>query len=84
MSKKTFILAAMAEMLAASNDMYGSPLLPVNRPMEYKRTSSKDKKKCKSCKHFSKGDYNCYCSIHSRTYVSPMDVACGGYEKRKK
>lgn len=83
MNKKDFFIHAMYGLLAAPNDLYGAPLLPANRPREDRRTNS-EKKKCKSCKHFSKGDYVCYCHIHSRSYVSPMDVACGGYKKRKK
>lgn len=84
MSKKLMMLSAMAGMLAASaNEVYGAPLLPANRPRGDMRTSS-EKKKCKSCKYFGKGEHVCYCHIHSRSYVSPMDVACGGYKKRKK
>lgn len=86
MSKKTFILSAMAGMLAASNNLYGAPLLPANRPREDKRTNS-EKKKCKSCKHFLKyGNGRCSCVINSRVYyrVYPMAVACNAYKKRNK
>ena len=86
MSKKTFILSAMAGMLAASNDLYGAPLLPANRPREDRRTNS-DKKKCKSCKHFlNYGNGRCSCVISSRVSyrVSPMAVACNAYKKRNK
>ena len=34
MSKKPGIIMAMAGMLSASNDVYGAPLLPANRPRE--------------------------------------------------
>ena len=86
MSKKLMMLSAMAGMLAASaNGVYGAPLLPANRPREGQRTNS-EKKKCKSCKYFSKGSNGrCICKIHVRTYgVNPMDVACGEYKKRNK
>lgn len=86
MSKKTFILSAMAGMLAASNNLYGAPLLPANRPREDKRTNS-EKKKCKSCKHFlNYGNGRCSCVINSRVYyrVYPMAVACNAYKKRNK
>lgn len=86
MSKKTFILSAMAGMLAASNDLYGAPLLPANRPREDRRTNS-EKKKCKSCKHFRKvGNCMCSCVINSRVSyrVYPMAVACNEYKKRNK
>lgn len=86
MNKKAFILTAMAGMLAASNDLYGSPLLPANRPREDRRTNS-EKKKCKSCKHFLKeGNGRCSCVINSRVSyrVYPMAVACNAYKKRNK
>ena len=86
MSKKLMMLSAMAGMLAAStNDVYGAPLLPANRPREDKRTNS-EKKKCKSCKHFDKGSNGrCSCKIHVRVYgVNPMDVSCSEYKKRSK
>lgn len=86
MSKKLMMLSAMAGMLAASaNDVYGAPLLPANRPMEDRRTN-RDKKKCKSCKHFSKGSNGrCSCKIYVRGYgLNPMGVACGEYKKRNK
>ena len=85
MSKIDFFIHAMAGMLAASNEMYGAPLLPANRPRKDMRTS-KEKKKCKSCKHFCKeSNGRCYCGFGVRSYgVSPMDVACGEYKKRKK
>ena len=86
MSKKLMMLSAMAGMLAASaNEVYGAPILPANRPREDKRTNN-EKKKCKSCKHFSKGSNGrCSCKIHIRTYgVGPMEVACGEYKKRNK
>ena len=85
MNKKDFFIHAMAGMLAASNDLYGAPLLPANRPREDRRTNS-EKKKCKSCKHFDKGSNGrCSCKIHVRPYgLNPMDVACGEYKKRNK
>lgn len=85
MSKKLGIITAMAGMLSASNDMYGAPLLPANRPREDKRTSA-EKKKCKSCRHFQKdSNGKCFCGIHVRIYgVGPMVVACAEYKKRKK
>ena len=86
MSKKLMMLSAMAGMLAASaNEVYGAPLLPANRPREDKRTNS-EKKKYKSCKHFSNGSNGrCSCKIHVRVYgVNPMDVSCGEYKKRNK
>lgn len=86
MNKKTFMLTAMAGMLAASNDLYGAPLLPANRPREDRRTNS-EKKKCKSCKHFRKvGNCMCSCVIYSRVSykVYPMAVACNAYKKRNK
>lgn len=86
MSKKLMMLSAMAEMFAASaNEVYGAPLLPANRPRGDKRTN-RDKKKCKSCKHFSKGSNGrSYCKIYVRAYgVDPMEVACGEYKKRNK
>jgi hypothetical protein len=86
MSKKAWMLAAMAGMLAAPNDLYGAPLLPANRPREDKRTNE-EKKKCKSCKHFLKErDGRCSCAIYSRVsyMVYPMAVACGAYKKRNK
>lgn len=83
MSKKAWVIAAMAGMLAASNDLYGAPLLPANRQREDKRTN-RDRKKCKSCKHFCKGSNGrCSCKIHIRGYgVNPMDVACGEWKKK--
>lgn len=86
MSKKLMMLSAMAGMLAASaNDVYGAPLLPADRPREDKRTN-RDKKKCKSCKHFRKGSNGrSSCKIYVRSYgLNPMDVACGEYKKRNK
>lgn len=86
MSKKLMMLSAMAGMLAAStNEVYGAPLLPANRPREDKRTN-RDKKKCKSCKHFSKGSNGrCSCKIYVRSYgFDPMEAACGEYKKRNK
>lgn len=85
MSKKTFILSAVAGMLAASKDLYGAPLLPASRPREDRRTNS-EKKKCKSCKHFCKGpNGRCSCNIYVRGYgLNPMDVACIEYKKRNK
>lgn len=87
MAKKLMMISAMAGMLAASaNEVYGAPLLPANRPREDKRTN-RDKKKCKSCKHFRKMDNGfCSCGIHARVsyHVYPMNVACGEYKKRNK
>ena len=86
MSKKAWMLAAMAGMLATSKDIYGAPLLPANRPREDRRTVE-EKKKCKSCKYFRKeGHGRCSCSIYSRVSygVYPMAVACGKYKKRNK
>lgn len=86
MNKKEYMLTVMAGMLTASNDLYGAPLLPANRPREDRHTNS-EKKKCKSCKHFRKMDNGfCSCGIHARVsyHVYPMNVACGEYKKRKK
>lgn len=86
MNKKDFLILAMSGMLSASNDVYGAPLLPANRPREDRRTT-RDKKKCKSCKHFRKMDNGfCSCGIYARVsyLVYPMAVACGEYKKRNK
>lgn len=77
MSKKTWMLAAMVGMFAASNDMYGAPVFPDNRPRDDKRSNA-EKKKCKSCKHFCKGENGrCRCKNGVRISVYPMAVACG-------
>lgn len=52
-----------------------------------KNETAYDKKKCKSCKYFTKGGRGilCTCNVNStiRT-VNPLDVACYLYLKRKK
>lgn len=56
--------------------------LPV-MPRKNKPETKYDKKKCKSCKNFHKhDDHRSYCDRF--TFRSPMDSACGDYQKRKK
>ena len=85
MSKIDFFIHAMAGMLAASNEMYGAPLLPANRPRKDMRTS-KEKKKCKSCAYYSKVAGLPQCDIFARTriHMSPLNPVCSNYKKRKK
>lgn len=47
--------------------------------------SKGEKKKCKSCAHFGKGNACCWCRHpKNEKCVAPMDTACNLYERKKK
>ena len=80
----------LSYLAAATMSMMAQNLEPHIIPSLKKPETKYDKKKCKSCKHFVKGGkgVRSTCNNHlfssSIKIVSPLDVACGYYQKRKR
>ena len=55
----------------------------VSKDKPRKELSPKEKKKCKSCKYYSKGIYIGDCRFKGIS-VKPLNVSCNEYIKRKK
>ena len=74
-------MTAMAGLMGVENqNIYG---IPQGQFVSSSQQRNCDKKKCKSCVYIHKdgsGRYHC----EYKNYVSPMDVVCGNYKKRKK
>ena len=83
---KMFLLTAMAGMLNASNDVYGMPTrVASDKQSREESKTNKEKKKCKSCKHFKKEGGKCSCGIGTISWgMYPLRPACGNYKKRKR
>ena len=84
MSKRMKGFLAMASLAMAMAISGESP-----ETMPHKLTcklTNKEKKKCKSCKFFSKNGGICSCKLTARyTYnMAPMNTACSNYKKRGK
>lgn len=84
MSKRMKELLAMAGFTMAMASVGESPARMPRKPI-YELTN-KEKKKCKSCKFFSKNGRVCSCELAARHMynMAPMNPACSNYKKKNK
>lgn len=87
MNQKPLSLVYLAA--AATMGMMAQGIEPTIIPSIKKTETKYDKNKCKSCKHFVKGGKGVMSTCNNPLFssikiVSPLDVACGYYQKRKR